>query len=61
MKEQNQIILKKKSIEDNLVCKCSKSKCLKMYCECFRAGFYCDERCNCCECHNLEEYQDEIR
>ncbi|XP_062101732.1 protein tesmin/TSO1-like CXC 5 [Humulus lupulus] len=32
-------------------CKCKNSKCLKMYCECFAAGIYCDG-CNCVNCHN---------
>ncbi|KAF9615859.1 hypothetical protein IFM89_026747 [Coptis chinensis] len=32
-------------------CNCKNSKCLKLYCECFAAGVYCD-RCNCINCHN---------
>jgi len=34
------------------VCNCKKSKCLKLYCECFSSGKYCTS-CNCVECHNL--------
>eukprot|EP01035_Chromulina_nebulosa_P024979 gene24979-32548_t len=34
------------------VCNCKKSKCLKLYCECFAALRYCSD-CNCVECHNL--------
>ncbi|CAH0519301.1 unnamed protein product [Peronospora belbahrii] len=33
-------------------CNCKKSKCLKLYCECFRLGEYCDESCNCHDCAN---------
>jgi hypothetical protein len=33
-------------------CKCKKSKCLKMYCECFAAGLLCNEGCRCVECSN---------
>ena len=37
-------------------CNCKKSKCLKLYCECFAAGEYC-EGCDCVNCHNLEKYE----
>ncbi|XP_076944044.1 protein tesmin/TSO1-like CXC 2 [Bidens hawaiensis] len=33
-------------------CNCKKSKCLKLYCECFAAGVYCVEPCSCLECFN---------
>lgn len=33
-------------------CNCKKSKCLKLYCECFASGGYCDESCNCVDCAN---------
>jgi len=39
-------------------CNCKKSMCLKLYCECFAAGQFC-EGCNCTECHNLKEYEQE--
>ncbi|XP_060973427.1 protein tesmin/TSO1-like CXC 6 isoform X2 [Cannabis sativa] len=32
-------------------CRCKLTKCLKMYCECFASGFYCNG-CNCIDCHN---------
>lgn len=41
-------ITKKKSRH----CNCRNSKCLKLYCECLAYGEYCDDRCNCCDCHN---------
>lgn len=34
-------------------CNCRFSRCLKLYCECFAAGSYC-EGCNCVNCHNNE-------
>ena len=40
------------------VCNCKKSKCLKLYCECFALGIYCNG-CNCQECHNRREYEEE--
>ncbi|KAG5075097.1 hypothetical protein JHK84_056328 [Glycine max] len=33
-------------------CNCKKSKCLKLYCECFAAGVYCIEPCACRDCFN---------
>lgn len=33
-------------------CNCKKSKCLKLYCECFAAGVYCVEPCACMDCFN---------
>ncbi|DAZ98403.1 TPA: hypothetical protein N0F65_000117 [Lagenidium giganteum] len=35
-------------------CNCKKSKCLKLYCECFASGGYCDENCNCHGCANTK-------
>ncbi|XWS26323.1 hypothetical protein CRYUN_Cryun26dG0022200 [Craigia yunnanensis] len=35
-------------------CNCKNSRCLKLYCECFAAGIYCDG-CNCINCHNNVE------
>ena len=38
-------------------CNCKNSRCLKLYCECFAAGEYCDN-CNCQNCQNKIEYED---
>ncbi|KAG7312098.1 hypothetical protein JYU34_001550 [Plutella xylostella] len=32
-------------------CNCTKSQCLKLYCDCFANGEFCN-RCNCTNCHN---------
>ena len=38
-------------------CKCSNSRCLKLYCECFHYGYFCDSRmCKCRGCLNNEEH-----
>lgn len=34
-------------------CNCRKSKCLKLYCECFVSGEVCVD-CNCQNCHNID-------
>lgn len=40
-------------------CTCKKTKCLKLYCECFAAGRFCGRGCNCTGCFNLPEYTQE--
>ncbi|KAJ8768624.1 hypothetical protein K2173_023528 [Erythroxylum novogranatense] len=35
-------------------CNCKHSRCLKLYCECFASGTYCDG-CNCVNCYNNAE------
>nr|GEU59553.1 protein tesmin/TSO1-like CXC 5 [Tanacetum cinerariifolium] len=35
-------------------CNCKHSRCLKLYCECFASGIYCDG-CNCVNRHNNKD------
>ncbi|GMH51566.1 hypothetical protein TL16_g01040 [Triparma laevis f. inornata] len=44
-------------------CKCRKSRCLKLYCDCFQAGNNCRQNCGCVECLNILEHsgKDGIR
>lgn len=37
-------------------CNCKNSRCLKLYCECFASGRYCDG-CNCNNCHNNKDHE----
>ncbi|GMI69961.1 CHINESE FOR 'UGLY' [Hibiscus trionum] len=39
-------------------CSCKKSKCLKLYCECFAAGVYCIDSCSCQDCFNKPFHED---
>lgn len=41
-------------------CNCKKSKCLKLYCECFAAGVYCVEPCSCHDCFNKPVHEDTV-
>ena len=41
-------------------CNCRKSKCLKLYCECFANNRYCGAACACVCCNNLPKF-DQIR
>ncbi|XP_057969352.1 protein tesmin/TSO1-like CXC 4 [Malania oleifera] len=41
-------------------CTCKRSKCLKLYCECFAVGIYCADSCACQSCFNRPEYEDKV-
>jgi Tesmin/TSO1-like CXC domain, cysteine-rich domain len=45
---------KEESDSIKICCNCQKSRCLKLYCDCFAAGTYC-EGCNCTECMNTQQ------
>ena len=40
------------------LCKCKKSKCVRQYCVCFRAGLLC-EGCDCADCLNDGKHEAE--
>lgn len=45
-------------------CKCSKSKCLRLHCICFRNKQFCDESCKCTGCYNKTQFKhlvEEVR
>lgn len=39
-------------------CNCKNSKCLKLYCECFRQGKMCGPECSCKNCQNSTDFDD---
>ncbi|KDP23641.1 hypothetical protein JCGZ_23474 [Jatropha curcas] len=41
-------------------CNCKRSKCLKLYCECFAAGLYCIEPCSCQDCFNKPAHEGTV-
>lgn len=41
-------------------CTCRKTRCLKLYCECFANGAFCSS-CNCKDCRNSEEHLEQVR
>ncbi|KAK6243229.1 hypothetical protein QUC31_009638 [Theobroma cacao] len=50
-------------VEENAACKrcnCKRSKCLKLYCDCFAAGLYCIEPCSCQDCFNKPIHENKV-
>ncbi|KAF8047620.1 hypothetical protein N665_2916s0001 [Sinapis alba] len=41
-------------------CHCKRSKCLKLYCECFASGVYCIDSCLCLDCFNKPIHADTV-
>ncbi|XP_038060106.1 protein lin-54 homolog [Patiria miniata] len=39
-------------------CNCTKSQCLKLYCDCFANGEFCNS-CNCNNCYNNLDHEDD--
>lgn len=56
LKKSNKVQDEEGATETYQKCKCKKSKCLKLYCECFAAGDYC-ANCDCVSCNNTEDHE----
>lgn len=39
-------------------CKCKKSRCLKLYCDCFALLKFCGDKCSCTECQNDPKFEE---
>jgi len=57
VKDKNPVALKlnliSKNNENSIGCNCTKSNCLKKYCECFKIKKFCGENCRCRDCDNV--------
>ncbi len=40
------------SKSQRVICNCTKSNCMKKYCECYKQGFICNSLCRCLDCKN---------
>lgn len=49
-----------KSVSESALfsCACKKTKCLRLYCECFAKGETCTARCRCLACLNREDFSE---
>jgi hypothetical protein len=50
--------MKEQGEELKIKCTCKKSKCLKLYCECFAKQGFCGDSCECTDCFNKEEFHE---
>lgn len=61
--EKNPVALKLNIQNDVKIngCNCTKSNCLKKYCECYKAGLLCSKSCRCKICDNMGKsfYEEE--
>ncbi|KAG0491760.1 hypothetical protein HPP92_005158 [Vanilla planifolia] len=61
--KQTMLGMKRENDAENLgqkLCKCKKSRCLKLYCVCFAGGELCDEACKCKDCFNKSSQEEMI-
>jgi hypothetical protein len=42
---------------ENTGCTCKKTRCLKLYCQCFGAKIHCGPNCRCFHCANTKDYE----
>lgn len=49
----NNIVINEKI--EKIICTCTKSSCNKKYCECYKAGVSCNNKCRCVNCKNVGE------
>ena len=52
--------LTKSASKQEKKCTCAKSKCMKLYCECFANGGVCGPECGCTGCCNTVDNKDQI-
>ncbi|XP_028161657.1 protein lin-54 homolog isoform X3 [Ostrinia furnacalis] len=51
------VTIKSDFMRPRRACNCTKSQCLKLYCDCFANGEFCN-RCNCNNCYNNLNYEE---
>lgn len=51
VRDATNVPIKKREVS----CRCTKSKCLKLYCSCFSSGLACTPYCSCVDCKNTKD------
>ena len=49
---------KTKNKSKDQTCNCKKTKCLKLYCNCFLKKAFCTEKCKCKGCFNISKHKE---
>lgn len=52
------VVLGSDSPKPNIRCSCEKTRCLKLYCDCLKAGQECGSFCTCKDCLNRKTFQE---
>ena len=47
-------ILENEEETNKTICTCTKSNCIKKYCECYKLGKKCNNKCRCINCINID-------
>lgn len=55
---QKTLLYENEKEDKRVACKCKKSMCLRLYCECFSKGMICGIDCICKDCHNNESNEE---
>ena len=53
----SQIELSHRDEVTNMGCTCKKTKCLKLYCQCFAVKIFCGSNCRCLVCFNTTKHE----
>lgn len=53
----SQIQTSHKEEVQHMGCTCKKTRCLKLYCQCFGVKLYCGTNCRCLQCYNVEQHE----
>ena len=59
--QQPQDSYNNKSKQQKRGCRCKTSRCIKLYCKCFRNGVFCTPACSCINCLNVPENAEKIQ